>query len=60
MIASCRCGVKCAGCAKYWPRPLYLANEGKIVAIVPPEQVAAALAALQAHPLGDGAADIAP
>ncbi len=32
--------------------PLYLANEGKIVAIVPPEQASAALAALRAHPLG--------
>ncbi|MGA0562806.1 hydrogenase expression/formation protein HypE [Ancylobacter sp. VNQ12] len=32
--------------------PLYLANEGKLVAIVPPEQAEAALAALRAHPLG--------
>ena len=32
--------------------PLYLANEGKIVAIVPAEQADAALAALRAHPLG--------
>jgi len=32
--------------------PLYLANEGKIVAIVPPAQAQAALTALQAHPLG--------
>ncbi|MFA5121992.1 hydrogenase expression/formation protein HypE [Zavarzinia sp.] len=32
--------------------PLYLANEGKLVAVVPPEQAAAALAALRAHPLG--------
>jgi hydrogenase expression/formation protein HypE len=37
--------------------PLYLANEGKIVAIVPPEQAEHALAALRAHPLG-GAASI--
>jgi len=32
--------------------PLYLANEGKIVAIVAPENANPALAALQAHPLG--------
>lgn len=32
--------------------PLYLANEGKLVAIVPPEQAEAAVAALRAHPLG--------
>lgn len=38
--------------------PLYLANEGKIVAVVPPEQEAAALQALRAHPLGQGAAAI--
>jgi hydrogenase expression/formation protein HypE len=35
--------------------PLYLGNEGKIVVIVPPEQVDAALAAMRAHPLGEGA-----
>ena len=38
--------------------PLYLANEGKFVAVVPPEQVEAALSALQKHPLGRDAADI--
>jgi hydrogenase expression/formation protein HypE len=38
--------------------PLYLANEGKIVCIVPEEQAAAALQALQAHPLGKDAAII--
>jgi hydrogenase expression/formation protein HypE len=32
--------------------PLYLANEGKLVAIVPAEEAEAALAALRAHPLG--------
>src|SRR5471032_1650316 len=32
--------------------PLYLANEGKLVAVVPQAQADAALAALQAHPLG--------
>lgn len=32
--------------------PLYLANEGKLVAVVPPDEAEAALAALRAHPLG--------
>ncbi|EIG57899.1 hydrogenase expression/formation protein HypE [Bradyrhizobium sp. WSM1253] len=36
--------------------PLYLANEGKIVVITPPEQADAALSAMRAHPLGAGAA----
>jgi hydrogenase expression/formation protein HypE len=36
--------------------PLYLANEGKIVAAVPPEEIDAGLAALRAHPLGESAA----
>ncbi|WP_234053520.1 MULTISPECIES: hydrogenase expression/formation protein HypE [unclassified Xanthobacter] len=38
--------------------PLYLANEGKILAVVPPEEAQAALAALRAHPLGREAAII--
>lgn len=38
--------------------PLYLANEGKIVAIVPPDEADAALKALRAHPLGAEAAII--
>jgi hydrogenase expression/formation protein HypE len=38
--------------------PLYLANEGKIVGIVPPEQAERALAAMRAHPLGRAAAII--
>jgi len=38
--------------------PLYVANEGKLVAVVPPDQAAAALAALRAHPLGQEAAVI--
>jgi hydrogenase expression/formation protein HypE len=38
--------------------PLYLANEGKIVIAVPPEEAAAALAALQTHALGGGAVEI--
>jgi hydrogenase expression/formation protein HypE len=38
--------------------PLYLANEGKFVAVVPPEQTEAALGALRAHPLGRDARPI--
>jgi len=38
--------------------PLYLANEGKIVAIVPPEQETAALSAMRAHALGRGSSVI--
>jgi len=38
--------------------PLYLANEGKLVMIVPQEESAAALAALRTHPLGVDSADI--
>jgi hydrogenase expression/formation protein HypE len=38
--------------------PLYVANEGKLVAVVAPEDEAAALAALQSHPLGTSAAVI--
>ncbi len=36
--------------------PLYVANEGKMVAILPPEHADAVLAAMRAHPLGRGAA----
>ena len=36
--------------------PLHIANEGKLVAIVPPEEADRALAALRAHPLGRDAA----
>jgi len=36
--------------------PLYVANEGKLVAFVPPDQADAALAAARAHPLGAEAA----
>ncbi|HTQ34141.1 MAG TPA: hydrogenase expression/formation protein HypE [Stellaceae bacterium] len=38
--------------------PLYLANEGKIVAIVPSDETEVALAALRAHPFGAAAAVI--
>jgi hydrogenase expression/formation protein HypE len=38
--------------------PLYVANEGKLVAIVAPEAAEAVLAAMRAHPLGRAAARI--
>jgi hydrogenase expression/formation protein HypE len=38
--------------------PLYVANEGKLLAIVAPEEVGAVLAAMRAHPLGAKAAVI--
>ncbi|MBO0849108.1 MAG: hydrogenase expression/formation protein HypE [Pseudonocardia sp.] len=38
--------------------PLYVACEGRMVAIVAPDRADAALAALRAHPLGEGAAVI--
>ena len=38
--------------------PLYVANEGKVVVVVAPDESEAALAAMQAHPLGAGAARI--
>jgi hydrogenase expression/formation protein HypE len=38
--------------------PLYVANEGKVLAVVAPEEAAAGLAALRAHPLGANAVDI--
>ncbi len=39
--------------------PLYIANEGKLAAIVAPEAAEAALAALRSHPLGRDAAIVA-
>jgi hydrogenase expression/formation protein HypE len=47
-----------AACELLGLDPLYVANEGKLVAIVAPEAAAAALAALRAHPLGNNAARI--
>lgn len=41
-----------AACELLGLDPLYIANEGKLVAIVAPEAADAALAALRAHPLG--------
>ena len=38
--------------------PLYLANEGRLVAIVPDAEADGALAAMRAHPLGAGACRI--
>jgi hydrogenase expression/formation protein HypE len=38
--------------------PLYIACEGRLVAVVAPKRADAALAALTAHPLGEGAAVI--
>lgn len=38
--------------------PLYVACEGRLVAVVAPDRADAALAALRAHPLGEGAAAI--
>jgi hydrogenase expression/formation protein HypE len=36
--------------------PLHIANEGKLIAVVPPQRAEGALAALRAHPLGADAA----
>ncbi len=47
-----------AACEMLGFDPLTVANEGKLVALVPPEEAAAALAALRAHPLGQEAASI--
>jgi hydrogenase expression/formation protein HypE len=47
-----------AACELLGLDPLYIANEGKLIAIVAPEHAEAALAALRAHPLGQAAARI--
>jgi len=47
-----------AACELLGLDPLYIANEGKLVASVAPEAAAAVLAAMQAHPLGRRAAAI--
>jgi hydrogenase expression/formation protein HypE len=47
-----------AACELLGLDPLYIANEGKLVAIVAPESADAVLAALRAHPLGAAAARI--
>ena len=38
--------------------PLYVANEGKLVAVVPPRDAEHLLAVMQEHPLGRNAAEI--
>ncbi|HXH05963.1 MAG TPA: hydrogenase expression/formation protein HypE [Vicinamibacterales bacterium] len=38
--------------------PLYIANEGRLVAVVPADEAGAALAAMRADPLGGAAVDI--
>ncbi|MGW2822428.1 hydrogenase expression/formation protein HypE [Streptomyces sp. NPDC001443] len=45
-------------CAILGLDPMYVANEGKLVAFVPRENADAVLAAMRAHPLGAGAAII--
>jgi len=45
-----------AACELWGLDPLHMASEGRVVAIVPPEDADRALAALRAHPLGAGAA----
>ena len=47
-----------AACELLGLDPLYVANEGKLVAFVAPSAAAAVLAAMQAHPLGRDAAII--
>jgi len=36
--------------------PLYVANEGKLIAVVPAESAEQVLAAMRAHPLGNNSA----
>lgn len=45
-------------CAMLGLDPMYVANEGKLVAFVPREHADAVLATMRAHPLGTGAAII--
>jgi hydrogenase expression/formation protein HypE len=47
-----------AACELLGIDPLYVANEGKLIAIVPPEEADMALGALRAHPYGRDAARI--
>ena len=47
-----------AACELLGLDPLYIANEGKLVAIVAPETASAVLAAMRTHPLGLRAAQI--
>jgi hydrogenase expression/formation protein HypE len=47
-----------AACELLGIDPLYVANEGKFVAIVPPDELDVALGALRGHPLGRDAVSI--
>jgi hydrogenase expression/formation protein HypE len=47
-----------AACEMLGMDPLYVANEGKLVAVVPADHADAVLAAMRAHPLGQDAAII--
>lgn len=47
-----------AACEVLGLDPLYVANEGKLVAVVPPEGAERALRAMRAHPLGQNAARV--
>jgi len=47
-----------AACEMLGFDPLYIANEGKIIAIVPPDEAEAALEAMHRHPYGKSAARI--
>jgi len=47
-----------AACELLGLDPLYVANEGKVVAICPPDEAERLLAAMRAHPLGTRAARI--
>ena len=47
-----------AACELLGIDPLYVANEGKLVAVVAPEEAEAALAAMRSHPFGTDAAMI--
>jgi hydrogenase expression/formation protein HypE len=47
-----------AACELLGLDPLYVANEGKLIAVVPPDDADRVLGAMRAHPLGRGAAVI--
>ena len=47
-----------AACEMLGLDPLYVANEGKLVAVVPPGDVEAVLAAMRNHPLGRNAVEV--
>lgn len=47
-----------AACEMLGLDPLYVANEGKLIAVVPPQDAPVVLAAMRAHPLGAASAEI--